>query len=630
MTYPLPPNAVDLTFEFPATASTPNAIDLTFGATLGPPPGTVYPATMSGRFSLRASVAVNYNIGTWRGLSASTVVTNHRGLALGGTSRVHWDTAVKLDRQNLANFDEAADLLVQSAAAWSPTSKVSVNTDPAWGAVAVHTEVGTTAEWDKTPVKLSDAVAKWQKAENREGVRGGRFGLAKPTHRDNRVVWREALSATRVVDSPSNRAARVSNIFKVAPWQQAMILASYGGPMYLPPPPVVPPPDPVTTQDLKFCALYPQGGNPNNGLILVLGLNPCGAVTPDAPVYILPARFYMAVHSIEAFLLPSLTPIPIKNVSLAADADSTTWTFSANGPRSLFEALTPVGSDPATVKIVIDGMEWVFIVDRISRSEQFGQNSVAFSGRSVTAKIGAPYKLETSRTNTVAKNAQQIALDALAFTGVGLDWGIADWLVSAGAWSHTGTPLAAVQAVAEAAGGFILSHRSEPTVLVRHPYPILPGGIPGGPWNWEGAAGTFAADVELAPDVIIQQSIERQDFPLVNGVYVSGTNQGVQVHVYRQGTLGDKLGPMQVDPLITALAAANQRGYSILGRSGAKHNVQMTIPVLTGGSNPGVLDVGQLVQINESQPWRGRVRSVSVSADMASVRQSFTLERHLT
>ena len=85
---------------------------------------------------------------------------------------------------------------------------------------------------------------------------------------------------------------------------------------------------------------------------------------------------------------------------------------------------------------------------------------------------------------------------------------------------------------------------------------------------------------------------------------------------------------MLTSPLITAPIAAQQRGLSVLGAAGAKHMVQISLPVLTGASQPGVLDVGQLVQVNESTPWRGRVRSVSVSAQKA-VRQTVTLERHL-
>jgi hypothetical protein len=262
--------------------------------------------------------------------------------------------------------------------------------------------------------------------------------------------------------------------------------------------------------------------------------------------------------------------------------------------------------------------------------DRFGRRRASISGRSATALIAEPYANITDHHNPTARNAQQLAADALAPSGLGLDWGITDWLVPSGVWSHQGTPLSAVQAVAASVGGYINSHRSEPTVLVRHPYPTLPGGIPGGPWNWEGAAGAFAADVEIAPDAIISRSIRRADNADIDGVWVSGTTAGgIEAHVKRQGTLGAKLAPMVTNPLITASAAASQLGYSVLGKAGAKHLVQITMPMLTGGANPGVLDVGQLVQINSATPWRGMVRAVSVNANQPTVRQSVTLERHL-
>ncbi len=346
----------------------------------------------------------------------------------------------------------------------------------------------------------------------------------------------------------------------------------------------------------------------------------------SAPIYIPTARFYMAVHSIQAHLLPSLVQIPIFDVSLSADVGSFAWTFSATGPAVLFDATAPTAGATASVRITLDGLQWVFVVDSLQRQTQFGANVTRISGRSATALVGSPYARELSRLSTTARNAQQLAASALDLSGVGLDWGIDDWLVPAGAWSHTGTPLAAVQAIAGAAGGYVNSHRSAPTLLVRHPYPTLPGGVPGGPWNW---AGVSVPDVELSADSLITTSIQRKDGPDVDGIYVSGTAQGVLAHVRRSGTSGAKLAAMVTDPLITASAAAQQRGLSVLGAAGPKHLVQVSLPVLTGGGNPGVLDVGQLVQINDGTPWRGRVRAVAVQAAQPKVRQTVTLERHL-
>lgn len=334
----------------------------------------------------------------------------------------------------------------------------------------------------------------------------------------------------------------------------------------------------------------------------------------------------MAIHSLIAHRLPDMAEITLyAGTTINADAGSFAWSFSASGPDSLFDSLAPSSGLPQQLQITLDGMPFVFVVESLRRAVQFGKKVVSIAGRSATALVGAPWQRELAYNNSSAYNAQQLAAQALDLTGVGLDWGITDWLVPANAWSRTGTPLAAVQAIAEAAGGYLQSHRSEPTLQVRHPYPLMSDGSPGGPWNW----GIGAADIELAPDAIITAGIERKDGPDINAVYASGTSQGVLALIKRGGTAGDKLGPLQTDALIVHADAAQQRGLAILGKAGPQYSISLELPVLTGPSQPGVIDVGRLVQINDATPWRGRVRAVSVTHASPRVRQTITVERHL-
>lgn len=372
------------------------------------------------------------------------------------------------------------------------------------------------------------------------------------------------------------------------------------------------------------CPPYQQG----EPIALVFGRVCLPPVAPGALLYILPARYYMTVHNLQAHRLPDLTEIPIFDVSLSSVRGSFGWTFNASVGAGAFDALAPSGGLPAQIRITLDGIQFAFAVDSLQREEQFGRRSVRIAGRSVTSLLADPYSRETSRLNLSARTAQQLALEALEFTGVALDWGITDWLVPIGAWSHTGTPLAAVQTIVEAAGGYLHSHRTAATLLARHPYPDLAGGLTGGPWNWY--APSVVPDVELAPDAFLTTGIERRDGPDINAVYVSGTTQGVNVLYKRAGTAGEKLAQPVTDALITAAEVGRWRGRSIVGAGGPKHLVQGSIPVLIGESQPGVLDVGQLVQINETQPWRGRVHEVGVSARFGEkVRQVVSIERHL-
>ncbi len=394
-----------------------------------------------------------------------------------------------------------------------------------------------------------------------------------------------------------------------------------------PPPPVVPPAywgtelvfqcPPLSFADLVFgdsCTNLPSG---------------------QSFFAILPARFYMTAHSIYAQRLPDLADVPIFDATVSADAGSYCWSLSASGPASLFDLLAPVDGLPAQLKVMLDGIPWVFAVDSLSRSTAFAQSSVRVQGRSLTALIAAPYLRAATRSNDFDRTAQQLAEDALAGTGITLDWGIGagalsnggmiDWLVPAGAFSQQGTPLDAVQAIVQAAGGYLQSHRHLPTLQARHPYGQRVGDTSGAPWAWS----TGAADVELAPDALITSSIARQDGPNINTVYVSGTTHGVLALVKRTGTAGDALADMVTDSLITHVDAARQRGLTVLGAAGHKYEVSLDLPVLTGSGQPGVLDVGQLVQVNATVPWRARVRGVSVHAKMPTLRQTVTLERHL-
>lgn len=359
---------------------------------------------------------------------------------------------------------------------------------------------------------------------------------------------------------------------------------------------------------------------------LVFGTTQCPVTLPPAGLAILSARFYMTTHNIFAKRVPDNVDVPIFDATVSADSGSYCWSLSASGPAHLFDLLAPVNGLPAQLRVTMDGLPFLFAVDSLSRTNQFGQSGVRIQGRSVTSLIAAPYLRATVRDNAAeAALAQQLAANALDMTGVALDWGLTDWLVPAGAWSHQGTPLDAVQAIAQAAGGYLQSARNTPTLQTRHPYSQRAGDNPGAPWGWM----TGPADVSLALDALITESVTRKDGPELHGVYVSGTGAGVLALVKRTGTAADKLGAMVTDPLITHVDAARQRGLSILGAAGQKYEVAIELPVLTGLGQPGILDVGQLVQIDASQPWRGRVKSVSVAARAPSLRQTVTLERHL-
>lgn len=433
------------------------------------------------------------------------------------------------------------------------------------------------------------------------------------------LPWRDAVHTHLAHALPWHDARQVL-LPHALPWRDGALVISHGGWPWPPPPPVVVPPPVV---DLVLCGapLAPRPPGYAAHVVLVLGLDACTGMPPSSATQWIPIRrVYMLTHAIEAVRWPDMTPLDVFGATLAADADSWCWTLQATGPASLLQALAPVGGVPAQMRLTIDGLHFVFAVEQLRRERVFGRTGATVSGRSATALVGDQYLPAQSWTNADVATAQQLVADALQYSGVALDWGITDWLVPAGVWTFHGAPLAAALRVAEAAGAVVQSHRSLPTLQVRPRYPVLP-------WAW--AAAT--PDVALPAAAVTKEGWERSDRPAFDGVYVSGMTQGVLALVKRTGTAGAVQPQMVVDALITDADAARQRGEAILGGAGPQARVLLDLPVLTGGSHPGVIDPGRLVEVVDgADVWRGLVRAVTVDAALPRVRQTLVVERHLS
>ncbi|KGH07168.1 hypothetical protein [Comamonas thiooxydans] len=346
----------------------------------------------------------------------------------------------------------------------------------------------------------------------------------------------------------------------------------------------------------------------------------CKAVGPEPqPQFVIPLLpVYMQIHHLTAHLLPSLEPVVLTDVSIAAGDDSYCWSLSANGPEHLLDQLAPVGGLPQRLQVGIDGMQFVFAVTSTARSRSFDRRRVAVQGISVTAMLGYPYMPKQAWLSSSTATAQQLAVSALEFSGVGLDWQISDWQVPAGAWSFQGTPLQAVLRMADSVNAVVRSHRTAEQLIIAPRYPVLP-------WEW----GAAVPDVQMPAAVIVTDELRPDPRAEYNAIYVAGGSVGgVLGHVVRSLSARDKLAPQIQDDLITHADAARMRGSWALAASGNKLQHSISMPVFTGGTNPGILNPGQLLEVADTDgTWRGLVRGVSVSASMPRVRQQVTVER---
>lgn len=481
-----------------------------------------------------------------------------------------------------------------------------------WGGLRDPLVRHTAAPWQLADGAHRPVRAPWGRPALRASVALAPWGAATPLHRRLLVPWGRADRPQAAVGGTWAAAGRLSRLLR-APWGTAWLLI--GPNVERPLVPVVGFDLPVGTRvDLVLCA---RGWDTD----LVLGLPPCPPRPRALRGEIAAAATYMITHNIAFARLPDLLPLHAYQWSLSADSDSFGWTLQFTGPAQLLTELGPVGSTPAQVRLLIDGLEWHFVVQRLRRNREFGATTCTVTARSAGVLLGEPHYGTRAWINAVPMTAQQLAAEALDFTGVGLDWRITDWLVPAGAWSYSGTPLAAVRNVAEAAGAVLASSRTGQTLIVAPRYPVLP-------WDW----ATATPDVVVSLDAVELEGMEDDDRPLAEGVYISGQYQGVLALVKRTGTgpASDRMLPLVTDALITHLDAARQRGESLLGAAGRRATMTLSVPVLTGVGEPGVIDPLELVEVPDpGGAWRGLVRSVTVAGQGFDVMQTITVERHL-
>jgi hypothetical protein len=356
---------------------------------------------------------------------------------------------------------------------------------------------------------------------------------------------------------------------------------------------------------------YSRPLNPGWGIVAPI---PPEEPTPGQSI-ILPVRsVYIVINEIILARADDGTPIAASQMSIRFDCDSWLPTFSATIPEAARDAVMP---DPSPVEIVasINGSDFRFFVERVARTRSFGKAAVAISGRGIACELDAPYATASQHLNTSAMTAQQIIDAALEYTTYSQTWNITDWLIPANTFSHYGTPSSVAGIVAEASGSVLAADWYNRDLRMLPRYPVKP-------WEWNAP--------ETVPEYIIPcaitqtESLEWLDKPTYNVVYVSGEQNGIIGQVKITGTAGDKPAQMVTHPLITHADAARQRGISILGDTGRKAMMQISMPILP---QTGVIDICRLIEFSDgANTRRGIVRANDISVNFPTVRQTLTIE----
>lgn len=507
-----------------------------------------------------------------------------------------------LASQMAASYDNAVwrGMAAEACAVWQPGQAQSPSTSAEFGATGpLRTEA--CAVWEPGKRLRTKISAPWQDTQPvHTGACIGWIDLLRTERPIQCGIYQEAALLTHHWHSGYTHARRAWREYCWA-WEQGALREGWGGAIVFPEP-VEPTPDP--------CRLVGQAD---------LTLRQCIDQPGSRTRYIPALRVYFVSNDIHLIRVSDSLELPALSLSLSIDNDNWGWQFQAELPANQLANIQSAAG-PIEVKAQVNTYSWRFLVEQIRRSRSFGKSRISLSGRSLAARLDAPYVGPVNRKNTIDLNATQVLDDLLKENGVSIgwtvDWQLTDWLISAGAWSHAGTYLAGVKKVAEAAGAVIQADRSGQTLHLLSRYPTAP-------WDWSTAGPAYS----VPETIITTEGIEWLEKPTYNAVYVSGESLGVLGHVVRTGTAGDLAAQMVTHPMITAEAAARQRGVAILADTGRQQNITLSMPLDPTTYGIGLMTPAMLIEYG-SAATRGMVRSTRIEAKLGSVRQSITLETH--
>ncbi len=345
----------------------------------------------------------------------------------------------------------------------------------------------------------------------------------------------------------------------------------------------------------------------------------------DDPPPVVPNLRSYIVHNIITANIGGIAIDPL-SFGIKTDMDGYYWqgniAITAKDYAKIKAKLdVPRGSEPM-INVTVNGFLLSFIAEDQQRSRQFAQQTYSLSGRSITARLGADYAVSQGGLIDQASYVSQIAAQQLNGLSISiLDWDINDWLVPADAYSVAGkTPIAVLADIAKAAGGFLMSHPSEPTVSLKPRWKVA---------AWDMATAT--PDVIVPADVIRQINDQKRVNPRYNTVRLNSASDGAEV--YRQAQGRDAEASTQDHPLYTDRDAMLPAGIAILSDSGTHGDYTLKLRWADKYNLP-LAQLGEIWQFNDPEgAWRGVITGVSVDVDQdndaPTVWQSISVDRYL-
>lgn len=554
-----------------------------------------------------------YNNHLPRGASATARSPHQAAAPASTTARAPWLRTQARESVSRTPWQLAATRSATPAVRWSPTAPRERTARTPWQAAALADQM-LRAAWEATAWRERSNTSGWQQADQRDLQLTARHQVAHGA--DMGLLLRHQVARpSAVVLQHRHRAGFLVSTTRLVRWQSARPPAP-GLTIWVPPGTGEQPPREIVMDMVFACPPYTPGAP----IALVFG-RVCLPSGPPPALIVVPIRGrYMTLNTLLLRRVDGDIALKTSSVDLSIDHKSWTWSWSAGLDKSALALLSPEVGEPTEVELSINGTPYRLYSEEPERQRKFPRTRVSATGRGLACELDGDDVVQQYFSAAADRTAQQLANEALTVNGVGIgwaiDWQLTDWLVPGGVWSHQGTHISAVNAIAAAAGGYVQPHPTARTLRV------LPG-YPAAPWDWDG----LVPDVELPAAPVTLEGIRWQSRPAYNRVFVSGDGGSTIWQVTRGGTFGDVDAPMVVDQLVTHVDAARQRGIAVLGDTGRQALVTLSLPVL---QETGLILPGKLVRYVDGPTTRiGLVRSCAIEWRRPVLRQRISLETHI-
>lgn len=352
---------------------------------------------------------------------------------------------------------------------------------------------------------------------------------------------------------------------------------------------------------------------PNSGTSNVTSYPVCEQRPPVTSTVTVPVKQVYASDCVASLSFNNVV-IPVDSVSAKLDIDSWVWVFMFKllglDNLSLVPALT---ATPKVLTLVINGYSWSVIAEKVTRSREFGNDSITISGRGITALLDEQYQGVKNYSFTKPMSVSQIVTNILG-DGWVLVWDMEDWIIPEGTYSAVNkSPIQAIADIVSSIGGVIIPDKVSRKIRVTNRYPVRP-------WDYVKVSPRYTIPINVISTATYRPKVTTK----ISGVYVFGSSDyGVLAKCSTTKVNGITLESPVSNDLLTDIKGCISLGSRIISGHYTQPSIQEITTILS--ADVPLFELTELLKVVGTESVTGMISSVTIASSFGSVQQSITL-----